>query len=243
MMMGQRNPVSETATEPAFSLGDQLSASANIFIDPASAVKGMEGKYAWMAPVVITCVVGIVSGMIISPISAQIMQANPPEGMTPEQLEKALSMTATIGKVMVAIVPILTLLKLAVLGGIMAGLSAMLDVKTSFRRMFTLVSYCSLIPMLQGIAATVVVKAKEGQLSSMQQLQPPFGLDLLFTETSKPVWAILNYFSIFTIWYLVILALAYSFMTGASRTKAIMAITPIWVLSLLFSLLGAVFQR
>ena len=86
-------------------------------------------------------------------------------------------------------------------------------------------------------------KAKEGQISSVQQLQPPFGLDLILTETSKPVWAILNYFSIFTIWYVLILALAYAFMTGASKTKALMVVTPIWLLSLLFAVGGAMLQK
>lgn len=223
--------------------GSQAAAAANIFIDPATAVKRMTGKWPWLLPFLIICAVAVASGVLIGPISMRIMQTNPPEGMTPEQLERAVSMMGMFQKVGIVATPLIILIATAAIAGLMAGLSSMMDVKTSFQQMFTLLSYCSLITTLQAAASAVVILAKAGQLQSMQELQPPFGLDLVLTETSKPVWAILHYFSIFTIWYLVILTLAYAFLTGSSKTKAVMAITPAWVISLMFAVIGALFQK
>ncbi len=224
-------------------IGNQAAAAANIFIDPGAAVRRMTGRWPWLLPFVLICVVNIVASLLLSPISMRIMQMNPPEGIQPDQLEKSLGFIALIQKLTIVVAPVMLLLKMAVLGGLMTGLSSMMDVKATFKQMFTLVGYCSLIPMLQTIATAVVVLAKASQLQNMQELQPPFGLDLLLTETSKPVWAILNYFSLFTVWYLVILAFAYSIMTGSSKAKAVLAITPAWIIPLLFAVLGSLFQR
>jgi hypothetical protein len=237
------NSMSAGADDSRLELGSQLSACANIFIDPAAAVKRMTGKWPWLVPFLIVCVVSMAASIMVSPVRLHVMQMNPPENVSPDQWEKSMAMAATITKFSNFAIPVIVLVWLLIAGGLLTLLSNMMDVKTRFRSMFTLLSYCSIISVLHLAASTVVVLAKGDQIQTMQQLQPPFGLDLLFTETSKPVWAILNYFSLFTLWYLVILALAYTFMTGASRSKAILAITPVWLIPLLFAVLGSLFQR
>jgi Yip1-like protein len=224
-------------------LMDQVAAAGNIFVDPAGAVKRMRGKWPWLVPFAILCIGTVIMGLMVGPIALRVMQVNPPGNIPPEQLEKSIGMMATFQKVGIALTPLLLFVKLAVLAGLITGLSSMLDVKAGFQRMFTLLSYCSLIPFLQSIAGTIVILAKRSQIQSMQELQPPFGLDLFITEGSKPLLATLNYFSIFTIWYLVILVFAYSFMTGSARGKAMVAITPAWLLPLLFAIVGSFFNR
>jgi hypothetical protein len=231
------------ADDSKFELGNQLAACANIFIDPAAAVKRMTGKWPWLVPFLLVCVVSMVASTLVSPIRLHVMQMNPPENMAPDQWEKSMAMTATITKFANFAIPVIVLVWLLIAGGLMTLLSNVMDVKTRFKSMFTLLAYCGVISIVHLVASTIVVVAKGDQIQSMQQLQPPFGLDLLLTETSKPVWAILNYFSIFTIWYLVILVFAYSYMTGSSRSKAILAITPVWLIPLVFAVLGAMFQR
>jgi hypothetical protein len=81
-----------------------------------------------------------------------------------------------------------------------------------------------------------VVRAKGDDIQSVAELMPPFGLDIFVPEgASKALLATLNFFSIFEIWYLVILAFGLSYLAGCSRGKAFGAITPVWVVSLLFS--------
>lgn len=232
-----------TTPDSTLAIGDQVFASASIVIDPAAAVKRMHGKWPWLLPFLILAVAGMAFALMVGPIGVRITQLNPPEGVTAEQLEKSMGMTTMIQRVMALASPLFVLLKLSVIGGLMTALSSMMDVKATFKNMFTLVAYCSLISVLQIVASAVVIMSKANQLTNLTQLQPPFGLDLVFTETSKPVWAIMNYFSIFTIWYLVVLVFAYAFMTGASRSKAVMAVTPAWLIPLLFAVAGSLFQR
>lgn len=235
--------MSETTPDNSLALNDQFAAAANIFIDPAGAVKRMHGKWPWLLPFVVISIASIAFTLMVSPIGLRITQMNPPEGVTAEQLEQRMGTILIVQKVMAFASPLFMFLKLAVIGGLMVALSSMMDVKATFKNMFTLLAYSSLILTLQVVASAVVIMAKANQLQNMMELQPPFGLDLLFTETSKPVWAIMNYFSIFTIWHLVILLFAYSFMTGASRAKAAMVITPAWLIPLLFAVAGSFFQK
>ena len=69
---------------------------------------------------------------------------------------------------------------------------------------------------------------------------PPFGLDI-FIPAHGVLLAILNFFSIFQIWFLVILALALAALTGSSKGKAFAAITPAWLIPLIFKIIGAAF--
>lgn len=44
--------------------------------------------------------------------------------------------------------------------------------------------------------------------------------------------ALVSYFSVFNIWYIVALTLALSFLGGCSKTKAFVAVIPTWLLPL-----------
>jgi hypothetical protein len=52
---------------------------------------------------------------------------------------------------------------------------------------------------------------------------------------------VLNFFSIFEIWYLVILVFGLSYLAKCSKGQAFAAITPAWLLPLAFRMVGAMF--
>ena len=206
----------------------------NIFIDPKEAVKGFDSKWAWVWPLlVISIVMGIV-GWLTIPLAIQAMQYEPPRGLTQEQLQGAMPRIQLMQSIAVFTTPISTGIMMALWAGILAGACAVLDIKATFHSLFTLVAHCSLINAVQAVAGYVVLNMKRDEVQSLRQLIPHFGLDLLLGDNAnKQLVALLGYFSIFQIWYLVILALGLAFLAGVPKSKAFTAITPVWLLGLL----------
>ena len=214
----------------------------NIFIDPKEAVKGFDNKWAWLWPLLIISLVTAVVGWQMIPMTLQAMQRNPPNGLTSEQLQQALPRIKMISSFTIFLSPIMTGAMMAAWAGLLIAVGAVMDIRTTFLKLFTLVAHCGLINAVQSIAHVVTLRMKGDDIQSLQELVPHFGLDLFLSDgANKQLAALLGYFSIFQIWYLVILALGLAFLTGISKGKAFAAITPIWFLGLMMRIGGSFF--
>ena len=92
----------------------------------------------------------------------------------------------------------------------MLGASAVFSVGQDFRELFNLVAGCGLIQAVAAIAAIIVLKSK-GEISSTAELRPALGLDIFLPEgTSRFLVAFVGYFSVFEIWWIVMLLLIFS---------------------------------
>ena len=214
----------------------------NAFVDPAGLTKRVPAKLFWVGPVITVTIVFVVVGYLMSPFTTQLIDAqialrNPPA----DQLERARSMGHMIGKVIMFATPVvvwLFVMLFALLSNVMAS---MVGLRTKFRDLFSIMAACSLISSLQYVATYVVLRSKGDEITNQEQMTPPFGLDI-FVNAHGPLLAILNFFSIFEIWYLVMVALTLAYLSGSSKGKAFMAITPAWLVPLLFKIVGSLFQ-
>ena len=213
----------------------------NIFIDPKEAVKGFDNKWAWVWPLLVVAIVTGVAGWLTIPLAIQAMQYEPPRGMDREKLQAAMPTILLVSRITVFFAPISVGIMTAIIAGLLAAACAVMDIKASFLSLFTLVAHCGLINAVAGVAQYVALAMKHDDIQSMKQLIPHFGLDLLLSDTANnQLVALLGYFSIFQIWYLIILALGLAFLANIPKGKAFAAITPIWVLGLLMKV-GASF--
>jgi hypothetical protein len=99
-----------------------------------------------------------------------------------------------------------------------------------------------LILSLQTVAAYIVLRAKGDEITSTEQLTPPFGLDIFLQDIHGALFALLNFFSIFEVWYLVVLTFALAHLAKTTKGKAFFAITPAWLLTLVFRVVQAMVQ-
>ena len=206
----------------------------NIFIDPEEAVKGFDSKWAWVWPLLIVSIVSGIVGWLMVPIAIQAMQYEPPRGLTREQLQAAMPRIQLMQNIAVFTTPISTGVMMAIWAALIAAACAVMDIKATFPKLFTLVAHCGLINAVQAVATYIVLHLKRDDIQSLKQLAPQFGLDLLLGDNAnKQLAAMLGYFSIFQIWYLVILALGLAYLSGTTKGKAFAAITPVWVIGLL----------
>jgi Yip1 domain len=225
-------------------VGDGLAGMLNVFVDPATTAKYVPSKLSWIWPVVVLCVVHLVFGYLMLPFTMQLADAKMAErSMPPEQLERAQSMAHMITKIVTPLTPVFVIAFLALFALLIKVMYSLMDVRPRYRDVFSLLAACSLIPMLQYIATYIVLRVKGDAITSSDQMTPPFGLDIFFQGSKGMFFALLNFFSIFQIWYLVVLVFGLAYLTKTSKTKALIAITPVWLLPLFFRLLGAMFQR
>lgn len=237
-------PELPVAQEEQGSLASDLIGMFNFFIDPNGAAKLIRHKWFWVGPILLESIVGIVIGILQMPIVQQVMLSQPvPPGQDPAQFQKGLAIGLSIQRYATYCSPILIIIFIAIAAGILFGTCSVMQIKTKFVWLFNLIAGASLITVIQGIATFLIIKGK-GELSTMAELQPPLGLDIFMGEgTNKYLTAIVGYFSVFQIWYIVILVLTFAAAFKVSKGKAFTAVAPLLVLTLLLKLLGAAFQR
>ncbi len=224
------------------SISDVVSGMLNAFIDPAAMAKQAAKKGFWIGPILLLSVVAVVFSLLTVPIALRVTQLNPPPNLTHEQFERAYPMmkTAYYGFSLGSPIIIVTLLLLS--AWLVGVLGSITGVEAKFSGIFSLMSACSLISMLQIVASYIVLSLKGDDIQSVQELQPPLGLDIFFGGLKGVPYAILNFFSIFEIWFIVVLGLGLASLSRTSKGKAFLAITPAWLLPLLLRMLGAALQ-
>jgi hypothetical protein len=217
-------------------VNDQLIGMANIFVDPGATVKRVvQHKNSWVLPLVIISLITIVVSLWQIPLAMRIMEQNPPGGMTAEQFQQRAGMISTMQKVGVFFTPVIVAIIALIQAWLISVTCSIMGLRAKVRDVFSLIMYASLIPTLGVIAGFLVVRAKANEIQSLDELRPAFGLDIFIHEgVSKPVQAILSYFSIFTIWYIVVLSIGVARLAEAPVSKGFIATIPAWLLSLLF---------
>ena len=221
------------------SFGDDIAGMFSFYVDPAGAAKRVHHKWFWVAPLIVVSVVSIIAGIIRVPIVEHALESmQMPGTATPEQL-------ATIMKwqrLLVWIAPLGAALVYAFNALILFAVSSVMAVKASYRSYFNLVAGLSLISLLALIAGTVILKTKE--VTNVAELQPALGLDIFMPEGSnKYLTALLGFFNIFEIWWIVMAVLIISHAFGVTRGKALAVVLPLSLLGLIFRVVMAGFQR
>lgn len=225
-------------------LADDIAGMGSFFIDPAGAAQRVFRKWFWLGPLVLISIVSAITIYMRMPFMQHVMEVtSPPANLSPDQLQKRIDIAMTIQRVSIFFTPVLTGIFMAVQALILFGMCSIVTVNTKFLQLFNLVAGCSLIQMLAAIASLVILKAK-GEASTMAELNPPLGLDIFLSEgTNKYLTAFLGFFSLFEIWWAVMMVLTLSAAFRVSKGKAFAIILPLLLLGLMFRLVPAVFQQ
>jgi heme/copper-type cytochrome/quinol oxidase subunit 2 len=236
--------VPELPAEQPESFGNDLAGMGNFLVDPTGAAKYVFRKWFWLGPLIVVGVISLVTYYLTLPMIQHVLEVTPPPANTPpEQYQRGMEIGMMIQRIIAFLMPVWIAVIYAVSALILfAGCSA-LSVNAKFLWLFNLLAGCSLIQLLGGIASFVILKAK-GEVSTMAELRPALGFDIFMPEGSnKYAVALLGYFSVFEIWWIVMMVLVFSAAFRTSKGKAFAIISPLIVLSLLFRVVGAAFQR
>jgi hypothetical protein len=229
--------------EQKLSVGDGFIGMLNAFVDPAGTAKRVPAPYSWLWPVILLSITYIAIGYLTLPYQLTLVDVRmAQQNMTPEQMERARSITHVITQFAIPAVPLFVIGFGALFAWLVGLVGSMLGMRSKFRDVFSLMAACALIPALQAIATYIVIRAKGDEITSQEQLTPPFGLDIFLQNVHGALLAILNYFSIFQIWYLIVLTFGLAYLTKSSKGKAFAALTPAWLLPLFLKIVQSMFQ-
>jgi hypothetical protein len=233
--------------EQSLTVGDGFIGMLNVFVDPAGAAKRIPAPLSWLWPLITLTIIYIVTGYLMLPyimglidvrINQQISQQNTPA----EQAERARTVAHAIYQFYPLAVPVIVIVFILFFAWLISAMGSMAGLRTKFRDVFALLSACSLIPSLQAIATYIVLRAKGDEITSQDQLTPPFGLDIFLQNIHGALLGLVNFFSIFEIWYLVVLTVALAHLGKSTKGKAFFAITPAWVLPLVIKVVQGMLQ-
>ncbi len=231
-------------SEATGSATDGLVGMMNVFVDPATTASKVPSRLSWLWPVLVLTIGYLVFAYLMMPYSLQLMDATLAKQNVPaESLDRTRSMMHMTARITTPMTPLFVIGFIALFALLIKVAYTMMDIRPKFRDVFSLLASCSLIGMLQYIAGYFVIRAKGDQIESSEQMTPPFGLDIFFSGIHGPLFGFLSFFSIFEIWFLVVLCIGLAYLTRSSKTKALLAITPAWLIPLVFRIIGSLFQK
>jgi len=228
-------------------VGDGFIGMLNAFVDPAATAKRVPAPLSWLWPIIALTIIYVVFGYLMLPytmnlidlrINQQISQQNTPL----EQAERGRQIVHMIYQFLPLATPVFAIIFLLLFGWLISVMGSIAGVRAKFRDIVSLLASCGLILSLQTIAAYIVLHAKGDEITTTEQLTPPFGLDIFLQDIHGALFALVNFFSIFEVWYLIVLTFALAHLAKTTKGKAFFAITPAWLLPLVIRIVQGMVQ-
>ncbi|MBZ5611803.1 MAG: YIP1 family protein [Acidobacteriia bacterium] len=234
------------SAETNASVGSGLIGMLNAFVDPKGTARLVPAPLFWLWPLLTLAIIYGVFGYLMLPYTMQLIDARmsqqfAQQNVPPERAEAAQRVAHMFAQFTFVLTPVSVIVFLVVMAWLVSLMGSIVGLRAKFRNVFSLMAACSLITALQTIAVYIVLRVKGDEIQSQEQLTPPFGLDIFLQDVHGPLLAVLNFFSIFEIWYLVVLVLGLAYLSKSSVGKAFAALTPAWLLPLLFRMIGMMF--
>lgn len=233
--------------QPHLTVGDGFVGMLNAFVDPAGLAKRVPAPLSWLWPIISLTIIYVVFSYLMLPytmnlvdlrINQQISQQNTPA----EQAERGRQIAHTIYQFIPLATPVFVILFLLLFAWLVSVMGSIAGLRAKFRDIFSLMASCGLILSLQTVASYIVLHAKGEEVTTTEQLTPAFGLDIFLQNIHGAQFALVHFFSIFEIWYLVVLTFALASLAKSSPGKAFFAITPAWLLQLVITVVQAMLQ-
>ncbi|MBV8895069.1 MAG: YIP1 family protein [Acidobacteriaceae bacterium] len=234
--------VPDLPLEPHESFADDLVGMGSFFIDPEGAAKRAFHKWFWIGPLIVVSIIAIATQLVRLPITQEVMQTMQlPNGVTEQQWEKQMQISLMIQHIAVWVSPIIVIVLYAFQAVVLLAMCSILTVNAKYRTLFNIVAGCSLISSLEAIASVIVLKMK-APVSTIAELKPPLGLDIFLSEGSnKFLMGFLSYFTIFNLWWIIMIVLVLAAAFRITKGKAFAIVLPVILISLVLIMAGAAF--
>jgi hypothetical protein len=219
-----------------------------VLFSPDATFASIARRPDWVVPLVLLLLVSLAAGFIMAPhidfgaAARESMEQN--KNATPEQIEKAVRISGSIGKVLTYISPVLSLIGLLVIAGVVLLAFRIFGGEGDFKQAFSVVCYSSIPTIIKSVVTLIIIVAKGGMIPA-QALATLVRSNLGFLvdyKTNPMAFALLSSFDIFSVWFLALMIIGFSYVARVSKVKAAVTIISLWVLVLLLKLIGPALQ-
>lgn len=220
-----------------------LLAILNVFIDPAETVRRIQGnRMAWLAPILLGGLAMAVYNYSIAPLAMQAMRNDPPAGMDPAKLDQMVGTMQSMARFSAISAPLMYALMTLLGSAVIFAACVILSVNIRFPDLYNLMAHVGLINAAQMAAHLIVLKGK-GELMSMKEIAPSFGLEMFLGDGApKLLHGFVGFFSVFTVWHIAMLGIGFAALARIGKGKAFLTTAPSWMLGLIFALIGSLFR-
>lgn len=157
--------------------------------------------------------------------------------MTPDinlqQIENELKFMKRYQTIGIVLSPLFLIIKFIFTSAIL-WLIIQLFAELDFKRLFSVVVHCGIIPFLGSILSLIILQLRGLQsIKSAVDIQVSLGLDLFFRnpDLNLPLRAFLSNINVFSVWWIILISLGISIIAKISRTKAIVITIFFWLFS------------
>jgi hypothetical protein len=219
-----------------------------VLFSPDATFASIARRPDFVVPLVLLLIVSLAAGVIMAPhvdfgaAARESMEQN--KNATPEQIEKAVRISASIGKVFTYISPVLSLIGLLVIAGIVLLAFRIFGGEGDFKQAFSVTCYASIPTIIKTVVTLIIIAAKGGMIPA-QALATLVRSNLGFLVDYKAnpmAFALLSSFDIFSFWFLALLIIGFSYVARVSKVKAAVTIISLWIVVLLLKLIGPALQ-
>jgi hypothetical protein len=207
-----------------------------VFMAPKETFQALDKKPTWWVPFLIVVIASMAMAFLTADINIQDTIAKMQAQERPQEvIDRVAEATQGFAKYagLVAI-PIVTLVILAALSGILwFGGNILMGGNTTFKKIFSLVCWTSLVGMVGGLVQTAWVIFKETRLGVTTSPAAFLPTPELSAKPSL-LYSVLSKFDVFTIWSLVLwivgLSVLYRFGTKKAATL-VLGLWAVWIIA------------
>ncbi len=213
--------------------GGFVASLIDIFIDPVKVFKRIKAGLPWWQPYIIVAIVIAVISYFQIPINKQLVMLNE-RGLSAEQLETQVEMMGKFALIGVIAAPLMVLLIYVILAALCNVTANLVSGKSSFKKMLSLLTFTGFVGLIEQSLKMLILHMRgiENIASRDDLYSVSFSLNR-FIESDGILRAVLESFSIFQIWFLILFTIGVSVVYEIDRSKAIVPTIVIWVLGVL----------
>lgn len=213
--------------------GGFVASLIDIFIDPVKVFKRIKAGLPWWQPYIIVAIVIAVISYFQIPINRQLTMLNE-RGLSAEQLETQVEIMGKFAMIGVIVAPLLVLLVYVILAALCNVTANLVSGKSSFKKMLSLLTFAGFVGLIEQSLKMLILHMRgiENITSRDDLYSVSFSLNR-FIESDGILRAVLESFSIFQIWFLILFTIGVSVVYEIDRSKAIVPTVVVWVLGVL----------
>lgn len=221
----------------------QLGRIAQFFWAPVHLFQEIPLARSWWLPFVITtlCSLSLTVSSVyrigFHQLTVNMVRSDPANAesfdrMSPEQKESALGTAETVFEVSTYSTPVLVILYNALYALVLwGGINVLAGGRADFGSIFTVLLYADLVQGLKAILSATILWANPNDLNSTFNLQNPIGSNIgYYLDPTYQGWSrtLLESVDVFTIWYLVMIALGCAIVGKIKKGTSIKLVFGVW---------------
>jgi hypothetical protein len=239
--------MSETHVPPStaaehISIDNPFERIVGVFTQPVATFQSIARKPDWLVPMLLIMAFALVSAFLTSEqidFEQTIRDQMQGREMSEQQREQAVEMGTKMAKfgpyMGLIFLPLMILIAAAVM---MLG-HKLMGGAGSFAQYFSATTYAWFPQMLLSLIVTIVLMFSEPMSINEMLVSAYSNPGFLIDASSNPVlFAFVTKLDVFTIWSVVLMIIGYSIVSGFSRAKSAAVVIALWVVYILFSLVG-----